>query len=429
MHGIEKKNLDNTPEGIAQNKAFNRQIREKIIKSKRVKTKVSSKSFGKLFKSADGKSISVSEAMPDDNLIMAVGRNGAPELGGDVSVILGKGAKLLPSTIKEGRLYAIVRVGPNEYLPIPLEREPITEEIANTIVLAVEAHLTGDQENPVVKSIIENNGLDITELDDLRRYVSQFIYLYPTAKGKGLENILMSQGGAKSTLKSNRPLVSITATGIEFGKPGVAANKSADGTIKYARIISKNFGNSTKTQKENAAKLIKLKELLMSGNILSNAKRAPLSKGENVAIVLNNEGETRTIKYSDHLKNSHKTNIRSINIGTEGNPKWVYTIQPTITFDTAFAGIKPGAKPTAAKKPATPTTVRPTRTSKKASDNATKASRGTPAAPTIVTTIKDDVYNETGAYTEEDDFATARTFTLITDTGKKASGFIYEVKI
>ena len=357
-----EENLDNTPEGIAQNKAFNRQIREKIIKSKQVKTKVSSKSFGRLFKSADGKSISVSEAMPDDNLVMAVGRNGAPELGGDISVILGKGAKVLPTTIKEGRLYAIVRVGPNEYLPIPLEREPISEEVADSIIFAIEAHLTNDKDNPIVQTIIENNGLDILDFDDLRRYVAQFIYLYPTAKGKGLENILMSQGGTKSTLKSKRPLIAFTATGIEFGKPGVSTSRSAEGTQRYARIISRNFANTPKGRKENAEKLTALRTLLTSGNILSNAKRAPLSRAENVAIILNNKGESRTVKYADYLKESHKTNVRSINIGTESKPKWVYTIQPTITFDTSFAGINPDAKPKATTKTTPRPATRPKRT-------------------------------------------------------------------
>jgi hypothetical protein len=342
-----EENLNNTPEGIQQNKDFNRQIREKIIKSKQVKTKVSSKSFGKLFKSADGKSISVSEAMPDENLILAVGKDGAVELSGDTSKILGKGGKLLPTTIKDGRLYAIVKVGPNEFLPIPLERQPITEEIADTVLLAIEAHLTNDKENPVVKAIQDNNGLDITDLDDLRRYVSQFIYLYPTAKGKGLKNVIISQGGDKSTLKSNMPLISITATGIEFGKPGMPSTFTT---------ISQNFENTARGKKDNANKLPRLEAILKSGNILANANRKAISQKRDVAIVTNKNGETRTIKYTEFLKESYKTNIRAINIGTKEEPKWAYTIQPTITFDTAFAGIDPTAKPKAvSKKPATVT--------------------------------------------------------------------------
>jgi hypothetical protein len=34
------------------------------------------------------------------------------------------------------------------------------------------------------------------------------------------------------------------------------------------------------------------------------------------------------------------TNLLSVNIGTEEQPKWVYTIQPNITFDTSFAQTK-----------------------------------------------------------------------------------------
>jgi ADP-ribose pyrophosphatase YjhB (NUDIX family) len=356
-------NLNNSPEGIAQNKAFNLKIREKVIKSGRVTTKVTYKSFGKLFKTFDGKAVSVNEAMPDPNLILGVGRNGTIELGGNVSSVLGKNQSLIPINAQEGRLYAIVRVGPNTYMPIPLQKKPISQEVVDSIIFAIEAHLSGDPENGVVKAI-GLSGIDITTTAGLSQYLSQFIYLYNTDKAEGLNNILMSQGGTLSTLKSERPLIAVTATGIEFGRPGVKAGNHTDGTPYYSHQISKNFERTQKGQEENRRKLRdKLLPILSNGLILSNANKDRLERGKNCTIILSAEGESRTIPYSEQVKESHQTNVLSINIGTDAQPKWVYTIQPTITFDTSFAGDMPKQTAVRQKPPIVTPTPRPNTTS------------------------------------------------------------------
>jgi ADP-ribose pyrophosphatase YjhB (NUDIX family) len=356
-------NLNNSPEGIAQNKAFNLKIREKVIKSGRVTTKVTYKSFGKLFKTFDGKAVSVNEAMPDPNLILGVGRNGTIELGGNVSSVLGKNQSLIPINAQEGRLYAIVRVGPNTYMPIPLQKKPISQEVVDSIIFAIEAHLSGDPENGVVKAI-GLSGIDITTTAGLSQYLSQFIYLYNTDKAEGLNNILMSQGGTLSTLKSERPLIAVTATGIEFGRPGVKAGNHTDGTPYYSHQISRNFERTQKGQEENRRKLRdKLLPILSNGLILSNANKDRLERGKNCTIILSAEGESRTIPYSEQVKESHQTNVLSINIGTDAQPKWVYTIQPTITFDTSFAGDMPKQTAVRQKPPIVTPTPRPNTTS------------------------------------------------------------------
>jgi hypothetical protein len=324
-----EENLDNTPDAIAQDKANNFKIREQIIKKGKVTTKVSYKSFGHLFRAYDGSKITTSEAMPDSDLALSVCKN--------ESLDFTKG-KLLPTTLQEGRTYAIVPVGPDTYLPVPLERAPITQEIVDSIMIAVEAHLSGDTENPVVQAIGNSNlGLDITTTEGLNKYVQQFIYLYPTEKQEGIENLLINQGGSKSTLSSSRPIIAITATGIEFGKPGVQmgsfTNQDGVKVQSFAVVLSKNFKKDAKTTKGLAA----LRAILESGNILSHTRLENLQKNLDSVILLDNQGATRTIKYSQQVKDSTVTNLRSINIGTEEAPKYVYTIQPTIKFDVAFA--------------------------------------------------------------------------------------------
>jgi ADP-ribose pyrophosphatase YjhB (NUDIX family) len=344
-------NLSATTEEIAEDRAKNFKIREAIIKKGTpVKTKVSYKSFGKLFKSSTGEPISVSEAMPDPNLILAVGRNGAIEFSGDVSKIL-KGGTLLKTNIEDGRAYAIVKVGPKEYLPIPLEKTPLSPEVVNSIMFAVEAYLTGDVNNPIVKAIAKSPlSVDITTFSGLAEYLGQFIYLFPTKGTKGLDNYLI-RGGINTNLKSNRPLISINPTGLEFGRPGVnmGSYTKPDGTtvVKPSIKLSPNFKSKAGVA-TNAAGLIKLRALLESGNILSNVDRKVLAKNIDSTLILDEEGNTTSQKYSDQIKQSHKTNILSVNVGTEEDPIWAYTIQPTILFDTAFAGIDSTKKAKAA---------------------------------------------------------------------------------
>ena len=331
-----EENLDNTADAIAQDKANNFKIREQIIKKGKVTTKVSYKSFGHLFRAYDGSKITTSEAMPDSDLALSVCKN--------ESLDFTKG-KLLPTTLQEGRTYAIVPVGPDTYLPVPLERAPITQEIVDSIMIAVEAHLSGDTENPVVQAIGNSNlGLDITTTEGLNKYVQQFIYLYPTEKQEGIENLLINQGGSKSTLSSNRPIIAITATGIEFGKPGIQmgsyTNQDGVKVQSFAITLSKNFKKDAKTTKGLAA----LRAILESGNILSHTRLENLQKNLDSVILLDNQGATRTIKYSQQVKDSTVTNLRSINIGTEEAPKYVYTIQPTIKFDVTFAKLDKAKK-------------------------------------------------------------------------------------
>jgi hypothetical protein len=334
-----EENLNATPEEIEEDRLRNFEIRKAVIKKGIAKSKVDYKSFGRLFKTADGKPVSLSEAMPDSKLIIATGKDGGFKLPNEAAL---KGAKIInTSKTQEGRPYAIVQVGPKEYLGIPLQRQKLAKEVVNSIMFAVEAHLTNDPNNPVVKAIVEETGLDILETEGLRRYVNQFTYVFPTEKAEGLENILL-QGGR---LESNTPLISIIpagqATEIQFGRPIVAMGSYVDKATnqqvtKYTVSISRNF-EGVKGTRSNAAGMDKLRGVLEAS--LSNVLVENLALNKNAAIIISAEGEMMPVTYLQHVKDSHVTNVLSTNIGTEEKPEWVYTIQPTVLFDTKFAGI------------------------------------------------------------------------------------------
>jgi len=355
-----EENLSASEEDIAIDKAKNFAIRKAIVSKGKVKSKVDYKSFGKLFKTFDGKSLPVSEAMPDANLPLGIGINGGFNLQGDAKNLLGEGAKILGKEPQAGRLYALVRVGPATYLPVPLERTTLAEQHAKSIILTIEAHLSGDENNPVVKSL-RDAGYDILSLTGLNKYISQFIYLYPTVKQEGLESVLIRAGQKESAIKSNVPLIAVTASGIEFGKPtvNIGSYTKKDGTAvtQISGVISRNFAKTQDGQLRNSQMLLKLEKLLKT--TMSNANANQLALNTNAIIVLNKEGETSSIKYTELLKQTHKTNILSVNVGTEEDPKWAYTIQPRILFDTSFADFSDITPATVAKKQPSVASVSP----------------------------------------------------------------------
>lgn len=363
-------NLDNTPEAIQNDKSKNYKIRAAVVKKGTVKSQVSYKSYGRLFKTADGKSIPVTEAMPDSKLVIAVGKDGSYEFADDPKNLLGKKYKILnKQDTQPGRPYAIVKVGPNEHIAIPLERNKVSAEVAKSIRFAAEAYLTGDASNPVVQAIGAATGIDITDALGLGQYMNMFTYMFPLDKNADLETLLM-QGGSKSTLKSNTPIITVNPNGLEFGLPGVMLNKYTDingvEQQRYGAVISRNFESTAIGKKLNQENLTRLENILQKA--LSNVRIEALMQNTPAVVVLDNQGQTRSDNYLDHIKASTSSNVISANIGTEENPKWIYTIQPTILFETKFAGNLANKVATTAKKvptsipnaaPAAPIVVQP----------------------------------------------------------------------
>ena len=328
---VREENIDNTTEEIQKDRETLQKIREIVLEKGKVDTKINYKSFGKLIKTKDGKSMSVSDAMPDANLVLAVGRNGEYNFSNNAQSA-DKANIINKKNPQDGRLYAIVQIGPEERIAIALERTTLDKKITNSILQAVEIYMNQDVNNPLVKEIIENTefGLDITDINGIRKYLAQFVHL--TQTDGALEDILLST----SLNESNVPLIAVTGNGIEFGMPGV--NKDNTGKGKKAGSISHNYNKRNKKWNDDGLK--RLEGILEK--MLANADKESLLKGTS-AVIINEDGKIETEYYTTYLKGAYQTKFISVNIGTDENPKYAYTIQPSITFDTSFAeGVKPG---------------------------------------------------------------------------------------
>lgn len=336
---INTENIDADNKQLEEDKNTLIAMRLAIIKHGTIKTKITYKSFGKLFKTINNEFLDVSKAMPDKNLVLAIGQDGVFKMSDNISKILkgGKNAKILNNNPSNGRLYAIVPIGQVENIAIPLERKLLSEESINSIIEVIKIYLDNDTENKIVKELGSPSSLNINilEIEGLKQYLSKFVHLIATEGNSGLSPFLEVK---TEELNSSVPLVTITPTGIEFGRPGI--NDQLAGKGKKAVIISRNFQETNNESRneiaksENFAKLAKLKTHL--SKMLSNVDKNTLqSKGKTA--IIDKDGNIKTIPYTDYIKDSYQTNIQSLNIGTEEEPKWIYTIQPTILFDNSFA--------------------------------------------------------------------------------------------
>lgn len=353
LHSADWIKEENVSGDLATDKNSLLNIRNEVLTKGEYSTEITYKSFGTLFRTADGKSIPVSEAMPDENLIFAVAKNNKLETSAPIETLLkgGKNATILNKNFDSGRLYSVVQVGPTQYMAIPLERTEMTEPIADSIIKVIALYLENDPNNQLVKDINKALNLDILTLDGVNAYLKQFIYLTPTQGNLGLSPILNIVTDPKNkNFNSSLALISVTKTGIEFGRPRTNNNLGGTSTNKDKKVvtISRNFqevgtaANKSRAKAENINKLSVLRSHLNS--MLLNSDLQAL-ENKTPAVTITDDNKVISVPYSDYLKSSFKTNILSVNVGTDTKPVWAYTIQPTILFntDTVKARVSPKA--------------------------------------------------------------------------------------
>lgn len=336
---INDQNIDNTEEEIEKDREKLLDMRETVRQKGQVTTSITSKSKGVFFKTANNEKLLVEEAMPDPKLILAIGKDKKLIASGKLANRKQGGAKgsLDTSKIEDGRLYAIVPTSKDSSAAIPLERTLLSKEVIETIYQAVLAHLSGDETNPVVVEIGQKLRLNLLEIKDLSKFLSGFVHIQQTNKAEGLDGLLSNK---IPTYNSAVPVITVTANSIEFGKFGInpilaEKNKKA---VVISRSFVENAANPTikkRKEEENLEKAIALKKHLEG--MLTNADNKLISQANSKIALISENGNVKTLSYESYLKTAFKTNILSANIGTEEAPKWVYTIQPTITIDTAFA--------------------------------------------------------------------------------------------
>jgi len=335
IHDVNWINETNVYGDIESDRDALRAIRDKVLASgtSGVETSITSKSAGILFTTAKGESVLLKDGMPDPNLQLVVGKDNAFT---DNSV---DRESLLNKKIRDGQLYAIIPVG-KEKIAIPLQRTQLKNnpEIYNTIVKAIEAYLDPENNQEFIEGVAKvGSKLDVSDLSNLSKFISQFVYLYPLEKNESLVDVV-----SRSSEKFNRQnsIISITGNSIEFCKPG----------------ISNSWGSiSTNTPANMLPALLKRLKYVLS-DVKTHAKKDK-NTGKVITTdvaVVNAEGQVVSKPYREFIGENFKSNVLSTKINTKDGVKYVYSIQQNITFDTSFAPVQ--------KKPVIATTTQSTNT-------------------------------------------------------------------
>lgn len=298
-----------------------------------VSTTITKVSNGTLLKRADGEYLPTIEAFPDNKLDIAISQGGELK----ISRLQTKNSefqdkyKVLNSNMFNGWLWAVLPVGMDgdktKAIATPLKINKVPTDIKDSIVAAVRVFTYQTDQGPegdnarLLRDEFETRyGLNLFEINDLRTYLSLFLY----ADFRAERNVKLIDYLKRPDVSSDLRMINITPTGIEWGRGRFKGDN--------LRNLSANTINSTQGR-EFAERM--LHEL---GNHISEmylqANLGYLTEEDFIVPIITSEGIVDKFRgpYKNWLKQNTTTNLFSVDIGN----KYAYTIQRTIEFDTNF---------------------------------------------------------------------------------------------
>lgn len=337
---------DNTQGGQAAVDAEKRKLRDlraEVIKKGKLETKISKRSYGKLFIASDKTPKPVSQMLKDNNLQYGIFYAGALTQSRVTKNIVNKNQILNRKVMKEGRAYVLLPVThavegeAARYWAIPLIPQKLSEDLKRSALKAVEIFYKGDnmektglteEEKLIVKSIQDANkhikqgdtplNFDITNYEGLNNYLSLFLY---SKHEKGAK----SGDTAHTTLDSFLRSSGVTSDyhAMEVSPHGVFFGSGKFGTVSRLGKDLPTFLNAFKSYLDEVYTQADL------DRFDSNAK-VPVIDSNNKVNVL--PGNT----YQDFLKeHAWKTNVLGHDISQDPTkPNYQYAIQQIIEFET-----------------------------------------------------------------------------------------------
>lgn len=293
IYGDIKTNIDNL-----------REVRKHIIKNGKTESIITSRSEGALFFDMNMEAKPLTESIPSLPLAVAW-RNDL------VGAKLPEGAK-----IKEGRVYAVTE---NEIIPI--RQDKLDKNQVSSIVNAVRNFVTHTLDSHGVW-VKKNMGLDLTKAAGLNEYIRHFTHTYnvpDNAKNYDKGKYKSPLGAVAAFKNSGFKAITVEGNSVDF----VVGNGIADYSI------------SSNTPQEMRPMLYSFLSQALSNMHFHVAKEL---LGKNISLVTfdGTQVHHQPIRYEDYARQHLSSSVIPQNIGTEKNPKWVYRINPVITFDTSF---------------------------------------------------------------------------------------------
>jgi len=324
LHSADWMKEENIKGSIEENLKNIRSIRKEIIDKGSISTTVSDKKPGSLISNKDGYQ-KVSDAFPDPNLKIFITVNG--EMKGLKTPFKGSLINDVDSLL-EGVAYTLLPTSNGESIATPISNEKMSGDMVHSIISAVEA-FSSQEHNDLSEHLVNNSETDVRNVEGLRKYLKQFAYLFNVPDTyDSLEDYLKHED-----VNSIYRLMTVTGNSIDFGAGGGM----------------KTFSLSANTPEEaRPAIMNRLKTHLEES--FFNVNQTSINSSKAVEGLVNGEVDVLANSYNDLIKENTSTGLLSFNIGTEENPEYIYTIQPSIEFDDSFANKEVAAKKEAAPK-------------------------------------------------------------------------------
>lgn len=318
---------------------FRQQILEANGKGKPYSTKITTKLPGKLIfqkdKSGRPVSSSAATALPDKNLQLTIGTTSGfnyGETNPDYDT-MSDDSKATP-----GGIYVMLPVntqGTVKTIASPLLPNTLSNEIVNSIEQAINAFMdkTGEYDG-IKKQLNDVSGINLDTTEGLETYIKQFLYTLSFNKTKSqlgtnaIQRFINYAEGYKGQDKVYIQMIN----GVLYMARGsgytLTNDVNADNAPKLIAISKTN-----KEWEHNAPFFLEMLRDLVYTKVAKEAINS-----NNVEIwAITDKGVTNLIPngdYNQFVKDNSRTFVSGVNLGSDSNPDYTYTVQPIIEIDT-----------------------------------------------------------------------------------------------
>jgi len=323
-------------EKLAEEKERNRAIRKSVLEKGSINTTISYRGNG-IIPTIEQGTKPVSEALP--GIKIAVIKKNTLSDYEDLN-ILNRETITNGERVKDGYTVAIVPVNKNEvgeeqYIAYPLLRQKLNTKAKSSIVKATTILMKSlyypkaisSEETKIADTIKELIDVDIRTIEGFEKYLTLFTHnTYPEGSGN-LSQFMLTQNENKYAIN----VTSKGSAGVSFGKGGKQITKTTKNVI-----IPQMFKSNPDTYIEGLENIVE--------HLYANINDALLDADVTIPVITE-ENKVETLfsgKYTEYVKTyGLHTNATYHEIGTEENPKRVYTIQSVISYDDSFSGFIP----------------------------------------------------------------------------------------
>ncbi len=343
MSWINAKNVSQKKMDIKDQRLALMNFRQEILKAngkgKPYTTEITTKLPGKLIfqkdKSGRPVSSSAATALPDKNLQLTIGTTAGfnyGETNPDYDT-MSDDSKATP-----GGIYVMLPVntqGTVKTIASPLLPNTLSNEIVDSIEQAINAFMdkTGEYDG-VKKQLNDVSGINLDTTEGLETYIKQFLYTLSFNKTKGqlgtnaIQRFINYAEGYKGKDKVYLQMIN----GVLYMARGsgytLTNDVNADNAPKLIAISKTN-----KEWEHNAPFFLEMLRDLVYTKVAKEAINS-----NNVEIwALTPEGVTNLIPdgdYNQFVKDNSRTFVSGVNLGSDSNPDYTYTVQPIIEIDT-----------------------------------------------------------------------------------------------